>query len=138
MRTQRIATSAVRGYSAWSMKLRCRLASITARASGSIQVVTKVARFFSGLRSSRVSEWTMASAERGSIDSSGSASSRRCRVKYRSKSVSCSANDGVGHAGSEGPLLVGPGLNDHRRGGRDLDPGAGKAVAERFGHDGAI
>ena len=45
IRMQRCSISAVRGYSAWSMKLRCRLAAMILCASGSIQVVTKVARF---------------------------------------------------------------------------------------------
>jgi hypothetical protein len=62
IRTQRRAISAVRGYSAWSMKFRCRFATITARASGSIQVVTKVARFFAGSPSSSISDSTSASA----------------------------------------------------------------------------
>ena len=39
---QRCSISAVIRYSAWSMKFRCRFSSITTRASGSIQVVTKV------------------------------------------------------------------------------------------------
>jgi hypothetical protein len=76
MRTQRRATSAVRGYSAWSMKLRCRFAAITTRASGSIQVVTNVARFFSGLPSSSISDSTIARAVLASRPCSG-----RCRSR---------------------------------------------------------
>ena len=44
MRMQRCSISAVCGYSAWSMKLVWSAASITRTASGSIQVVTNVAR----------------------------------------------------------------------------------------------
>jgi hypothetical protein len=52
MRMQRCSISAVCGYSAWSMKFRCRFSAITRCASGSIQVVTKVARFRIGRPSS--------------------------------------------------------------------------------------
>ena len=52
IRMQRCSISAVRGYSAWSMKLRWRFAAMTLCASGSIQVVTKVARFRCGSPSS--------------------------------------------------------------------------------------
>ena len=44
MRMQRCSISAVCGYSAWSMKLRCRFSAMIRCASGSIQVVTNVAR----------------------------------------------------------------------------------------------
>jgi hypothetical protein len=64
IRMQRCSISAVRGYSAWSMKLRWRLAAMTLCASGSIQVVTKVARFRIGSPSrvrssatSRIASW---------------------------------------------------------------------------------
>ena len=52
MRMQRCSISAVCGYSAWSMKLRCRFSAITRCASGSIQVVTNVARLRIGIPSS--------------------------------------------------------------------------------------
>ena len=48
IRMQRCSISAVRGYSAWSMKFRCRLSAMIRCASGSIQVVTKVARLRPG------------------------------------------------------------------------------------------
>ena len=48
IRMQRCSISAVRGYSAWSMKLRCRFSAMILCASGSIQVVTKVARLRAG------------------------------------------------------------------------------------------
>ena len=48
IRTQRCSISAEIGYSAWSMKLRCRFSAMIRCASGSIQVVTKVARLRSG------------------------------------------------------------------------------------------
>ena len=49
MRMQRCSISAVCGYSAWSMKLRCRFSAIMRWASGSIQVVTNVARLRIGI-----------------------------------------------------------------------------------------
>ncbi len=52
MRMQRCSISAVCGYSAWSMKLRWRFAAMIWRASGSIHVVTKVARLRIGSPSS--------------------------------------------------------------------------------------
>ena len=51
MRMQRCSISAVCGYSAWSMKLRCRFSAMTRCASGSIQVVTNVARLRIGMPS---------------------------------------------------------------------------------------
>jgi hypothetical protein len=51
MRMQRCSISAVCGYSAWSMKLRCRFSAMIRWASGSIQVVTKVARLRCGIPS---------------------------------------------------------------------------------------
>ena len=58
MRMQRCSISAVRGYSAWSMKLRWRFSAMICCASGSIQVVTKVARLRSGMPS-RTSSWSI-------------------------------------------------------------------------------
>ena len=81
MRTQRFAISAVRGYSAWSMKLRCRLRAITSRASGSIRVVTNVARFFEGSPSSSISDSSSALAVRASRPSSGMRRLMAGRVK---------------------------------------------------------
>ena len=72
---QRCWISKVWGYSAWSMKLRWRLSSITRRASGSIQVVTKVARLRSGIPSTASSSLTRRIAAMGAIGSSGMASS---------------------------------------------------------------
>ena len=45
IRMQRCSISAVCGYSAWSMKFRWRFSTMSRCASGSIHVVTKVARF---------------------------------------------------------------------------------------------
>ena len=66
IRMQRCSISAVRGYSAWSMKLRCRFSAMIRCASGSIQVVTKVARLRAGSPSSARSSPTsrIASTER--------------------------------------------------------------------------
>ena len=58
IRMQRCSISAVRGYSAWSMKLRCRFSAMIRCASGSIQVVTKVARLRAGSPSSARSSAT--------------------------------------------------------------------------------
>src|SRR4051794_6335583 len=77
---QRCWISKVWGYSAWSMKLRWRLLSITSRASGSIQVVTKVARFRSGMPSTASSSLTRRIAGTAAIGSSGIASSGAPRV----------------------------------------------------------
>ena len=52
MRMQRCSISAVCGYSAWSMKLRCRFSAMIRCASGSIHVVTNVARLRIGMPSS--------------------------------------------------------------------------------------
>ena len=52
MRMQRCSISAVCGYSAWSMKLRWRFSAIIRCASGSIHVVTNVARLRIGMPSS--------------------------------------------------------------------------------------
>ena len=51
MRMQRCSISAVCGYSAWSMKLRCRFSAMIRCASGSIHVVTNVARLRCGIPS---------------------------------------------------------------------------------------
>ena len=71
IRTQRCWISKLCGYSAWSMKLRWRFCSITSRASGSIQVVTKVARFRSGMPSTASSCSTRRIAAIAAIGSSG-------------------------------------------------------------------
>ena len=55
MRMQRCSICAVRGYSAWSMKFTRRFSWITCSASGSIHVVTNVARLRVGRPSSTVS-----------------------------------------------------------------------------------
>ena len=73
IRMQRCWIAKVWGYSAWSMKLRWRLSSITRRASGSIQVVTKVARLRSGIPSTASSSPTRRIAAMGAIGSSGMA-----------------------------------------------------------------
>ena len=51
MLTQRRSISAVWGYSSLSTRLRSAAASMSSRASGSIHVVTNVARFSRGLPS---------------------------------------------------------------------------------------
>ena len=58
IRMQRCSISADCGYSAWSMKLTRRDSWITCSASGSIQVVTNVARLRAGRPSSTISCWT--------------------------------------------------------------------------------
>ena len=71
MRMQRCSISAVRGYSAWSMKLRCRFSAMIRCASGSIQVVTKVARLRSGMPSRTSSSPISRIASSGSMPSVG-------------------------------------------------------------------
>ena len=75
IRMHRCWISNVIGYSAWSMKFRWRFVSITRRASGSIAVVTNVARFRSGMPSTASSSWTRRAAAIGAIASSGIAPS---------------------------------------------------------------
>ena len=72
MRMQRCSISAVCGYSAWSMKLRCRFPAIRRCASGSIQVVTNVARLRIGIPSSTSSSATSRIASVAVMPCSGS------------------------------------------------------------------
>jgi hypothetical protein len=55
--TQRISRSAVCGYSSLSIMFLSRHSAISLSACGSIQVVTKVARFIRALPSSISSSW---------------------------------------------------------------------------------
>jgi hypothetical protein len=71
MRMQRCSISAVWGYSAWSMKLRWRFLPIRSVTSGPIQVVTNVARFFSGSPSMKSSSSIRRRVEAGSMGASG-------------------------------------------------------------------
>jgi hypothetical protein len=71
IRMQRCSISAVRGYSAWSMKLRCRLSAMICCASGSIHVVTKVARLRPGSPSMARSSATRRMASTALIPTSG-------------------------------------------------------------------
>ena len=57
MFTQRISSSAVCGYSSLSIMFLSRHSAISLSAWGSIQVVTKVARFMRALPSSISSSW---------------------------------------------------------------------------------
>ncbi len=56
--TQRRSSSAVRGYSSLSIMFLSRHSAISTPACGSIQVLTKVARFSRELPSSISSSWT--------------------------------------------------------------------------------
>ena len=71
IRTQRCSISAEIGYSAWSMKLRCRFSAMIRCASGSIQVVTNVARLRCGSPSMARSSPTSRIASIGRIPPSG-------------------------------------------------------------------
>ena len=71
IRMQRCSISAVRGYSAWSMKLRWRFSAMIRWASGSIQVVTKVARLCCGSPSSITSSNTSRIVSSEGIPASG-------------------------------------------------------------------
>ena len=57
MLTQRISSSAVCGYSSLSIMFLSKHSAISRSACGSIQVVTKVARFRRALPSSISSSW---------------------------------------------------------------------------------
>ena len=83
IRMHRCSISAVCGYSAWSMKLRCRLAAMSWRASGSIHVVTNVARLRIGWPSSSSSSPIRRSASRPRMPCSGSALSGDASVRNR-------------------------------------------------------
>ncbi|SCD58943.1 hypothetical protein GA0115236_11314 [Streptomyces sp. IgraMP-1] len=63
--THRRSISAVRGYSSLSMRFLSRHSAITAAPSGSIQVVTKVARFCRAFPSSITSSCTIRRATSG-------------------------------------------------------------------------
>src|SRR6478609_3777635 len=71
IRTQRCSISAEIGYSAWSMKLRCRFSAMIRCASGSIHVVTKVARLRCGSPSMVRSTSTRRIASTGAMPVSG-------------------------------------------------------------------
>ena len=71
IRTQRCSISAEIGYSAWSMKLRWRFSAMIRCASGSIQVVTNVARLRWGSPSIARSSSTSRMASTGRIPFSG-------------------------------------------------------------------
>ncbi len=70
--TQRFSSSAVRGYSSLSIMFLSRHSAIRTPASGSIQVVTKVARFRRELPSSISSSCTSWAAVIGGSGASGS------------------------------------------------------------------
>jgi hypothetical protein len=70
--THRRSSSAVCGYSSLSIMFLSLHSAISARAAGSIQVVTNVARFVRALPSSMSSSWTIWYAVSGSIGPSGS------------------------------------------------------------------
>ncbi|CAM5470035.1 hypothetical protein SVIOM342S_03640 [Streptomyces violaceorubidus] len=70
--TQRRSSSAVRGYSSLSIMFLSRHSLISTPACGSIQVVTKVARFSRALPSSISSSWTSRYALSGGSGESGS------------------------------------------------------------------
>ena len=69
--TQRRSSSAVRGYSSLSIMFLSRQSDISRPACGSIQVVTKVARFCRALPSSISSSCTSWYAAEGAIGPSG-------------------------------------------------------------------
>ena len=59
MLTQRISSSAVWGYSSLSIMFLSKVSAISLSASGSMCVVTNVARFRRALPSSMSSSWTI-------------------------------------------------------------------------------
>ena len=92
IRMQRCSISAVCGYSAWSMKLRWRFSAMIRWASGSIQVVTNVARLRIGIPSSTSSSPISRMASTAAMPCSGSslsgAGSSRKRLPYWRASAS--------------------------------------------------
>ena len=72
MLTQRRSSSAVCGYSSLSIMFLLKHSAISRSASGSIQVVTNVARFSRALPSRMSSSRTTWSAVDGSISPAGS------------------------------------------------------------------
>lgn len=83
MRTQRCSISAEIGYSAWSMKLRWRFSAISRCASGSIHVVTNVARLRCGSPSIARSTSTSLMASVALMPSSGNVSEGAGTVRKR-------------------------------------------------------
>jgi hypothetical protein len=72
MFTQRRSSSAVCGYSSLSIMFLASHSAMSWSASGSIHVVTNVARLSRALPSRMSSSWTTCSAVRGSMPCSGS------------------------------------------------------------------
>jgi hypothetical protein len=95
IRMQRCSISAVRGYSAWSMKLRCRFSAMIRWACGSIQVVTNVARFRAGSPSSAMSSPTSRIASVGDIPAVGKVVLGTSAVAKRLPNRAASASDGT-------------------------------------------
>ena len=93
IRMQRCSISAVRGYSAWSMKLRCRFSAMIRCASGSIQVVTKVARLRAGSPSRARSSATSRMASSGVMPVSGNS---RLGTSWVAKRLPKSTASGIG------------------------------------------
>ena len=95
IRMQRCSISAVRGYSAWSMKLRCRLSAMIRCASGSIHVVTKVARLRAGSPSRARSSATRRIASVGDIPVSGNVVLGTSLMAKRLPNRAASVSDGT-------------------------------------------
>ena len=83
IRTQRCSISAQIGYSAWSMKLVCRFSAMICSASGSIHVVTKVARLRCGSPSIARSSATSRAASTGRMPPSGKCVDGAASVRKR-------------------------------------------------------
>ena len=93
IRTQRCSISAEIGYSAWSMKLRWRFSAMIRCASGSIQVVTNVARLRIGSPSRARSSSTRRMASTGRMPCSGKVFEGAASVRNRlPKSATASAS----------------------------------------------
>ena len=106
IRTQRCSISAEIGYSAWSMKLVCRLSEMIRCASGSIHVVTNVARLRCGSPSIARSSPTSRIASVGLIPLSGNVVDGAASVRNRlPKSASASVSLRRVMASVEPPFL---------------------------------
>ena len=81
--TQRSSIAAVRGYSSLSIMFLSNVSAISLSASGSIHVVTNVARFSRELPSSISSSWMKRYTASGSVSSSGRRSAGNGSIAMR-------------------------------------------------------
>ena len=127
IRMQRCSISAVRGYSAWSMKFRCKFSAISRCASGSIQVVTNVAKLRAGSPSRARSSATSRIASTGVMPVSGKARLGTSCVAKRFPNRTAST---FGSDGFDMWLSFGGGSRSRDMGQRKSGDGSASSVAE--------